>query len=73
MRSLTPTLLLIALSSSALAANWPAWRGADGSGATPEKSLPLRWPATENARWKIPLPDRGDSTPVVWGDQKASR
>jgi outer membrane protein assembly factor BamB len=53
--------------TSAFSDNWPAWRGADGSGITREKNLPLRWSATENVRWKIALPDRGNSSPVVWG------
>ena len=51
------------------AANWPAWRGADGQGVTSERNLPTRWSDTENVRWKIPLPDRGNSTPIVWGDK----
>jgi outer membrane protein assembly factor BamB len=59
----------LALALSTQAANWPAWRGADGQGTSSEKNLPTRWSATENIRWKIPLPDRGNSTPVVWGDK----
>jgi outer membrane protein assembly factor BamB len=62
-------LFPLALTSPLQAANWPAWRGPDGSGVTPEKSLPTRWSATENVRWRIPLPDRGNSTPAVWGHQ----
>ena len=50
-------------------ANWPAWRGSDGMGNCSEKGLPTRWSATENVRWKVPLPERGNSTPVVWGDR----
>jgi outer membrane protein assembly factor BamB len=50
------------------AANWPAWRGPEGTGQCPEADLPIHWSATENVRWKIPLPDRGNSTPVIWGD-----
>lgn len=55
--------------ASAHGGNWPEWRGADGLGTTTEENLPTRWTATENVRWKIPLPDRGNSTPVVWGDK----
>lgn len=62
-------LFTLALTAPLRAANWPAWRGPDGSGVTPEKNLPTRWSATENVRWKIPLPDRGNSTPAVWGDK----
>jgi outer membrane protein assembly factor BamB len=31
-----------------------------------EKNLPLHWSTNENIRWRVPLPDRGNSTPVVW-------
>jgi len=60
----------VLLSASVLqAGNWPGWRGADGQGTVSEKDLPLHWSATQNVRWKVPLPDRGNSTPVVWGDK----
>jgi outer membrane protein assembly factor BamB len=63
-------VVLLALSLSAHAANWPAWRGgAEGSGITRETALPIKWSATENVKWKAPLPDRGNSTPIVWGDR----
>jgi outer membrane protein assembly factor BamB len=52
---------------SALAANWPQWRGPAGDGTSAETDLPLRWSATENVLWKCPLPDAA-STPVIWGD-----
>lgn len=50
-----------------LAANWPMWRGPNGDGTTEESNLPEKWSATENVVWKVRLPDRGNSTPVVWG------
>src|SRR6266576_4900537 len=53
-------------SVSVHADNWPAWRGAEGLGSTRERNLPLQWSATENVRWKIALPDRGNSSPIVW-------
>ena len=50
-------------------ANWPAWRGPTHDGVTEETGLPTKWSATSaNVKWKVPLPDRGNSTPVVWGD-----
>lgn len=52
-----------------LAAPWPAWRGPAGDGVTVETNLPLRWSTNEHVRWKAPLPDRGNSTPVIWGDR----
>jgi outer membrane protein assembly factor BamB len=59
--------LLLALTG--LAADWPAWRGPSGDGQAPQTDPPLKWSATENVRWKMPLPDQGNSTPVVWGDR----
>ena len=46
--------------------NWPMWRGATGSGTANEKALPQKWNATNSIAWKIALPDRGNSTPIVW-------
>lgn len=66
MRSL---LLLLAASSLLHAGPWPAWRGPQGDGVTAETDLPLQWSATEGVRWKVALPERGNSTPVVWGDR----
>jgi outer membrane protein assembly factor BamB len=31
--------------------------------------LPLHWSTTENVRWKVPLLDAGNSTPVIWGER----
>src|SRR5258708_34737861 len=52
---------------SLMAANWPGWRGPDGTGVAAEKNLPLHWSTNENVRWRTALPDRGNSTPIVWG------
>ena len=51
------------------AANWPAWRGPEGNGTCHETDLPLHWSADHNVRWQAPLPERGNSTPVVWGNR----
>jgi outer membrane protein assembly factor BamB len=34
-----------------------------------QKSLPLKWGRTQHVRWRVPLPERGNSTPIVWGDR----
>ena len=62
-------LLSVSLISSLQAAPWPAWRGATGGGVSTETDLPLRWNAKEGVKWKIALPERGNSTPAVWGDR----
>jgi outer membrane protein assembly factor BamB len=58
----------IVLGISVEAGNWPAWRGPDGTGICSEQSLPLKWSTNENVRWRIPLPEAGNSSPIVWGD-----
>ncbi len=55
------------IQASLSAANWPAWRGANGDGVSSEKDLPVKWSPTENVKWRVPLPERGNSTPVIWG------
>src|SRR5678815_218622 len=59
--------LFCILTTPLLAANWPAWRGPEGTGVAAEKNFPLHWSTNENVRWRAALPDRGNSTPVVWG------
>ena len=61
--------ILWTLSAPAVAAgNWPAWRGPAGSGRS-DDDAPLKWSATENVRWRTPLPGHGNSTPIVWGSR----
>lgn len=60
---------LFAAAGPAVGADWPAWRGPTGNGVAEEKNLPTRWSATENIKWKVELPDRGNSTPIVWKDK----
>jgi outer membrane protein assembly factor BamB len=50
-------------------ARWPQWRGPGGQGVSAETGLPLEWSATENVRWKTPIPGRGHSSPIVWGQR----
>jgi outer membrane protein assembly factor BamB len=49
--------------------NWPNWRGPRNLGISGERDAPLTWSPTENIAWKVKLPERGNSTPIVWGDR----
>ncbi len=49
--------------------NWSQWRGSDGSGVSSETGLPLEWNRDKNVLWKTPIPGRGHSSPVIWGDR----
>ena len=61
--------LIIGFTIDLTAANWPEWRGPHGDRRCDEKNLPLRWATNENIAWRAPLPDRGNSTPVIWGNR----
>jgi outer membrane protein assembly factor BamB len=50
--------------------NVPSWPGFLGQGASevdPE-TIPTKWSPTENVAWKTKLPGKGQSSPVIWGD-----
>ena len=49
--------------------HWPQWRGPMGTGVAPDANPPVQWSESQNIRWKIPLPGKGHSTPVIWGDR----
>ncbi|HMO64494.1 MAG TPA: PQQ-binding-like beta-propeller repeat protein, partial [Verrucomicrobiota bacterium] len=60
-------LLAAALAATtALAADWPAWRGPAGNGSTPAAGFPTQW-TRDTVTWKRPLPGKGTSTPIVQG------
>jgi outer membrane protein assembly factor BamB len=40
--------------------------GPNGSGISPASTIPVRW-ADKDVNWKIKLPGRGHSSPVLWG------
>ena len=49
----------------AFAEDWPEFRGAGGQGHSKETNLPLTWSESQNVRWKVEIPGKGWSTPVV--------
>lgn len=61
--------LALVVSASAVSENWARWRGPEGTGVAPEGNPPLTWSETENVKWKVPMPDNGDCTPIIWEDK----
>jgi outer membrane protein assembly factor BamB len=70
------TLCLIAAATLLSALTWPSggwaedwcqFRGPDGQGHSSATGLPTHWSATENVRWKTPIPGKGWSSPVTSG------
>jgi len=48
-------------------AEWPQFRGPDGTGISPGRGLPLTWSESRNVRWKTAIHGRAWSSPVVLG------
>lgn len=54
---------------SAAAPNWPQFRGPQGDGVTAAQHVPVTWSETNNLAWKVGIPGRGRSSPVLLGDR----
>ena len=61
--------MLLSTTSTVLAFDWPQFRGPDGQGHAPGRGLPLRWNQKTNIVWKVPVPGKGWSSPVIQGQQ----
>jgi outer membrane protein assembly factor BamB len=65
-------LLLITLLSPyvlfAAEDDWPRWRGPNNDGMA-RGDVPLEWSENKNVAWRVAVPGRGFSSPVIWGDK----
>jgi len=50
-------------------ADWPQFRGPEGTGISTGKGFPIEWSETKNVRWKTRLHGRAWSSPVILGNQ----
>lgn len=66
----TSSILAFALLMCGVASaeDWPHWRGPTRDGISGETELPTEWSTTENVTWRIPMPDRSGSTPIIWDE-----
>ena len=55
--------------SALLRADWPQFRGPDGSGHAQSTKLPLTWSEEQNVKWKTAIHGRAWSSPVILGSQ----
>jgi len=69
LRGLTVALLAAAFGAAAEAPDgWPRWRGPDDDGMA-RGDAPLTWSDKDRIAWKVQVPGRGTSSPVIWGDR----
>jgi outer membrane protein assembly factor BamB len=61
-------LVILPFGGVGSAQDWPQFRGPHGGVAANHASLPDTWSETHNVVWKIDVPGRGWSSPIVWGD-----
>ena len=61
--------LVAATNREAASENWPTWRGVNGDGILQEGRAPTKWDRETNVRWRVELPEPGNSTPIVWEDR----
>ena len=47
---------------------WTRWRGPSGQGTVADGDYPDTWSDTLNVKWKVDVPGRGHSSPIVWKD-----
>ena len=59
---------VVAAIATVSAENWPAWRGPAMNGISAETGLPVKWSTAENIAWKLAMPGRSGSTPIIWNE-----
>ena len=69
LRSMMAAAFTVICSAAVSAENWPQWRGPGGQGISRETRLPGTWTPSTNIAWKVEVPGRGHSAPVVWNDR----
>jgi len=51
------------------AQNWPQWRGPSDNNIAAPGNYPVNFTADDDIIWKVQLPGKGSSTPIVWNDR----
>ena len=67
--ALSVVLVCLLHDSTLLADNWGHWRGPTGNGIALNASPPTEWSSSRNIKWKVAIPGRGSSSPVIWDKQ----
>lgn len=62
-------LATVLVTHSALASDWPRFRGADGSAAAPTARVPVSWDDQSNMLWSVSVPGHGASSPIAFQDR----
>ena len=60
--------LIAGLCADSQAQEWTRFRGPNGSGISAATGIPVTW-TDSDYNWKIDLPVKGSSSPVLWGKE----
>lgn len=63
------TVVFALTATLATADNWPNWRGPNHSGSATGGQYPADLADPANLAWKLTLPGKGCSTPIVWNNK----
>ncbi len=62
-------LLGVGMLVAAGGADWPQFRGPDGTGVAAGATPPTKWAEKDGVKWKTALPGPGSSSPIILGDR----
>lgn len=70
-RLFTSVLCCCGIITSAFGDNtdWTQWRGTKGTGQTSASVAVTQWGPEQNVKWRVELPEAGNSTPIVFEDK----
>ncbi len=60
---------MIPVPADGAAGQWPQWRGPSRQSLVEGSGFPDRWSDKENVVWRVEVPGRGHSSPIVWDDR----
>lgn len=52
--------------AEATSGNWANWRGPNYDGTSADATPPSNWGEEQNVRWKVAIPGKGSSSPIIW-------
>jgi outer membrane protein assembly factor BamB len=66
LKRLVAVAALLLLAAELSAADWPRFRGPNGTGSADDKNIPVEFGVDKNLLWKTAIPGVGYSSPIVW-------
>lgn len=65
---MSPWVILILVLAAEPTPAWPGFLGVNASPVNAE-AVPSTWSPTEHVAWKVNVPGKGQSSPVIWGER----